>query len=167
MQTADGAHDFDFLFGDWHIINERLTSRITGSHPRYQFEARGHCRPILGGIGNVDEFQPSWPGHEGYWAMALRLFNLSSGLWTIYWIDNVVHGVQPPVEGRFDGGVGHFYGDDEHNGTLVRVWFQWSQITPVSARWEQSFSVDGGATWEPNWIMTFTRIPDGEKASAR
>jgi hypothetical protein len=39
----------------------------------------------------------------------------------------------------------------------VRGRLQWSQITPTSARWEQSQSSDGGKTWEPNWIMTFQR----------
>jgi hypothetical protein len=35
--------------------------------------------------------------------------------------------------------------------------FIWSRIGPTSARWEQAFSADGGASWEMNWIMDFTR----------
>jgi hypothetical protein len=27
-----------------------------------------------------------------------------------------------------------------------------------SPRWEQAFSADGGANWETNWIMNFTRV---------
>ncbi|HJQ37589.1 MAG TPA: DUF1579 domain-containing protein, partial [Thermoanaerobaculia bacterium] len=50
-------------------------------------------------------------------------------------------------------GVGHFEGDDHHEGTPVRVRFTWTQ----EPRWEQAFSTDGGATWETNWIMRFTR----------
>ncbi len=29
-----------------------------------------------------------------------------------------------------------------------------------TARWEQAFSTDGGATWETNWTMDMTRIED-------
>ena len=34
--------------------------------------------------------------------------------------------------------------------------FDWTDITPSSARWQQSFSFDGGRSFEPNWIMELT-----------
>jgi hypothetical protein len=39
----------------------------------------------------------------------------------------------------------------------VRVRFKWTHDTPATARWEQAFSADDGATWETNWIMQMTR----------
>src|SRR5687767_4828071 len=60
---------------------------------------------------------------------------------------------------RFCNGVGHIYSDyQDPQGKTVRGRLNWSQITPRSARWEQSSSTDGGKTWEPNWIMTFERL---------
>ena len=35
--------------------------------------------------------------------------------------------------------------------------FDWFGIAPGSARREQAFSYDQGATWATNWVMTFTR----------
>jgi len=157
-QTHPGTHDFDFFFGSWHIVNERLTSRLTGSDTWERFEALGTCRPILGGLGNIDDFRPAWPGREGFEGASLRLFNPETEMWSIYWIDNVRCALFPPVVGTYVNGVGEFYGDDEHEGTPVRVRFRWSDITADSARWEQAFSTDRGETWEVNWIMTFTRI---------
>jgi hypothetical protein len=62
------------------------------------------------------------------------------------------------LHGRFENGVGTFEGDDVFEGKAIRVRFIWSEITARSARWEQAFSPDGGATWEVNWVMRFTRI---------
>ena len=35
-----------------------------------------------------------------------------------------------------------------------------SDITPNSAHFEQSYSDDGGKTWEVNWITNQTRVAD-------
>lgn len=161
VDQSQAAQDFDFLWGSWHIENRRLRSRLTGCNDWEQFAARGTCRPILGGSGNVEDFVPvgggDWLGFEGG---ALRLVDPATGRWSIYWFDNVVHRLLPPVHGTFEHGVGEFFGDDEHNGQSVQVQFRWSGITPTSARWEQAFSADGGATWETNWIMSYTRLED-------
>ena len=87
----------------------------------------------------------------------MRLFDRDSGLWSIWWLDARDPQVTSPMRGAFVDGVGTFFGDDEHRGTPVRVRFLWSDITASSARWEQAFSTDGGATWEVNWRMTFER----------
>ena len=51
---------------------------------------------------------------------------------------------------------------DFHIGTwkthLIFVRFVISDITPNSCRFEQSFSDDGGKTWELNWIAVDTRV---------
>src|SRR5262249_61898110 len=66
---------------------------------------------------------------------------------------------QPPVRGRFENGIGTFYGDTTVNGAPARMRFIWSRITATSARWEQAYSTDKGAKWETNWIMEFDRSP--------
>ncbi|MCC6943968.1 MAG: hypothetical protein IT335_05285, partial [Thermomicrobiales bacterium] len=51
-----------------------------------------------------------------------------------------------------------FHGTYRANGMDVRILFTWSDITPTTAAWSQSFSIDDGQTWERNWEMEFTRI---------
>lgn len=161
-RDVTGARGFDFLHGSWRIANERLQSRLSGSEEWERFEAEGTCRPILGGMGNVDDFRPRGPGWDGFEAVALRLFDPAAGLWSIYWADNARGVLDPPVVGRFVDGEGEFVGDDRHEGAPVRVRFRWSGITADAARWEQAFSADGGATWETNWIMRWARVGTGE-----
>ena len=88
----------------------------------------------------------------------LRVFNPTTGEWSLYWVDNLTAVLQPPVVGRFHNGRGEFFAHDQHQGTPVLCRFTWDGITDTSARWDQAFSVDDGATWETNWVMEFTRI---------
>jgi hypothetical protein len=147
-------HDFDFLFGTWHVHNARLVERLVGSTVWEEFVALHQCRPMLGGRCNVDEMVTSWRG--GFRGMSVRLYD--GELWNIYWASTMGGVLDPPVEGSFVDGVGTFYGRDQHQGTPVRVRYLWSAITPTTARWEQAFSTDDGKTWETNWRMQFTRV---------
>lgn len=152
----DGSHDFDFWFGRWRVANERLKERLVGSAEWEHFEATQECQPILGGIGNVDDFKTDWGG--GFVGMTLRLFDRARREWSIYWASNRDGRLQPPVVGRFENGVGIFFGRDLHEGKPVRVRFLWSHDAPHSALWQQAFSADEGASWETNWIMRMTRL---------
>ena len=154
--NVSSHHGFDFLFGTWQIANRRLTSHLTGSTTWEDFPATGACRPILGGIGNVDSFSARRDGRD-FEGGSYRLYNSETDEWSIYWADNITATLQPPVIGRFHSGLGEFSGQDTHEGTPVLVRFRWTEITADSARWEQAFSPDDGATWEVNWVMSFTR----------
>lgn len=158
-----GKHGFDFLFGTWKIANRRLSARLVGSTEWETFPARGACRPILGGIGNVDSFSADREGFA-FEGGSYRLYNADRDEWSIYWADNVTATLLPPVHGRFRHGAGEFFGEDDHNGTRVRVRFRWTEIRPDSARWDQAFSPDDGHTWETNWIMSFTRAGAADAA---
>lgn len=149
-------HDFDFWIGRWNVRNARLKSRLTGCTEWEEFDATAEAHFLPGGIGNIDHFDASaW--RPGFVGMTVRLFDRANERWSIHWADNVRGVFEPPVIGRFTNDVGVFEGDDHHDGTPVRVRFIWTHETPATARWEQAFSTDGGATWETNWIMDMTR----------
>jgi hypothetical protein len=59
--------------------------------------------------------------------------------------------------GEFKDGRGEFFDQETLDGRAIFVRFVISVITPDSVRFEQSFSDDGGKTWELNWIATDTR----------
>jgi hypothetical protein len=46
------------------------------------------------------------------------------------------------------------------NGKAIFIRFVWSDTTTNTPHFEQSFSDDGGKTWEVNWITDQTRVKD-------
>lgn len=159
--AAPISHDFDFWFGRWQVHNERLVARLADCRTWEEFEATSTAWPILEGLGNMDELvAPEWK--PGYIGVSLRLFTPATRQWTIYWMDSINATLEPPVIGGFTDGVGTFFGKDTLRGKPIDVRFIWSEITADTARWEQAFSPDGGATWETNWIMRMRRIAPAE-----
>jgi hypothetical protein len=148
--------DFDFWMGEWTVHNRRLRERLAGSDEWEEFEARSSAWKILDGFGNADEFRTDYAG--GFVGMSFRFFDPTTRQWSIYWADSRRPGfLDPPVIGSFSGGTGAFEGDDAFDGRPIRVRFIWSRVDTPTPRWEQAFSEDGGETWEPNWVMDFTR----------
>lgn len=152
-----GARDFDFLVGRWRVSHRRLRQRLAGCTEWEEFEGTSTMWPLLSGLGNVDDNVIGLPSGR-YRALSMRAFDPATGLWAIWWVDaRRPHQLDPPVVGRFEGGVGSFLADDRLDGRPIRVRYLWTDITPLSARWQQAFSEDDGRTWETNWVMDLQR----------
>ena len=148
----DGRRDFHFLYGRWAVAHRRLKARGAGCTDWDEFDGTAFCQGLMGGLCNVDENDLGEHGH----GLTFRTFDVEARRWSIYWVD-ASGALGAPVHGRFENGVGRFEGDDACGGRPVRVAFLWEAITTGGARWSQAFSYDDGATWETNWVMTFTR----------
>jgi hypothetical protein len=159
-RVADGVtghqHDFDFEFGAWAVSLRRLVRPLTGSDEWVDYTGTSVVREVWGGRANLGELEVDH-GSEHLEGLSLRLFNPLTESWSIYWANSENGEIGPPMVGRFESGVGTFFNEEIYRGTLVRVRFVFLDITLTSFRFEQSFSSDGGLTWETNCIASFTR----------
>lgn len=155
----DGQHDFDFLVGSWKIHLKRLLRPLTGSNEWVEFDGTVVCRKIWNGRGEVEEFNADSPEkHIHIQGLALRLYNPESHQWSIYWADTAKGALGgPPVVGQFKNGRGEFFDQEEFKGRAIFTRYVWSDITTNTPHFEQSFSDDGGKTWETNWITYQTK----------
>ena len=158
----DGQHDFDFEIGTWEIHLSRLHDRLAGSTTWVKFDGTSVTRKVWDGRANLEEFETDSPtGHlEG---LTLRVYNPQTHQWSIYWANSKDPALGEPIQpmvGEFKNGRGEFYDQEQWKGRFVFVRFIWSEITPNSAHFEQSYSDDGGKTWEVNWITDQTRVKD-------
>lgn len=160
--TAAGLHDFDFLVGEWTIRHRRLNDRLAHCTEWTAFDGSSRTWKVMGGAALVDDNVVNLPGGP-YRAVSLRAYDAATGQWAIWWLDGrMPRGpLDPALRGGFRDGVGTFHSDEEFRGKPIKARFTWSHVTPTSARWEQAFSEDGGATWEVNWEMDFTRVRPG------
>ena len=148
----DGRHDFDFFHGRWTVENRRLRERFAGSDRWDEFPGTLDCRPLLGGLGNLDEFR----GADVH-GLSLRLYDPASSQWSDRWASARDGQLGEPALGRFERGAGTFLGADTHAGrpALTRMVFR--DITADGFVWEQAGSLDDGASWESNWVMRIRR----------
>lgn len=157
--ARDGSHDFDFELGSWKIHLKRLVNPLTGSNTWVEFDGSSVTRKVWDGRAQLEEFETDGSaGHiEG---LTLRLYNPQAHQWSLYWGTSKSGTLSVPTIGEFKNGRGEFYDQEAINGRTILVRFVWSEITPNSAHFEQSFSDDGGKTWEANWITDQTRVTE-------
>jgi len=159
LPQRDAYHAFDFLIGDWKAHVRRLPDRLNNSNTLGEDDGISNHKKILDSNSNFEEFEVTSTDKKLHIkAQTLRLYNPTSHQWSIYLVDvdNGTLGL-PPVVGQFTGNRGEFYDQEDYKGRTILVQYLWLNISPKSARMEQSFSPDGGKTWEVNWICELSR----------
>src|SRR5580700_9276573 len=144
----EGQHDFDFELGTWKIHLKKLMHPLTGSNTWVEFDGTSVTRKVWDGRSQLEEFETesAVAGHiEG---LTLRLYNPQSHQWSLYWANSKGGPIFPPQIGEFKNGRGEFYGQDTLDGKLIFIRFVWSNTNTNTPHFEQSFSDDGGKTWE-------------------
>jgi hypothetical protein len=155
--STSSARDFDFLQGKWIVHNRKLQSRLTRCKEWITFDAAVEMNVILLGLGNTDRFVATTQEGKSYEAIALRLFNPVTRLWSIYWADSNFGTLDKPVIGSFEDKNGKFYTRDFHEGTPIIMQFNWDVSDRERPVWSQAYSPDDGSTWEWNWYMELER----------
>jgi hypothetical protein len=157
QEKRDGRNDFDFLVGQWKSVQRRLRERLVGCTDWEVFEADLTMRKILNGLGNIDKVTMHREAGVAL-GFTLRLYNPETCEWSIYWASDAgANNIFPPMIGKFENGVGHFYAYEPIQGQHIYTRFIWTVINENECQWEQAFSTDAGQTWETNWINVFTR----------
>ena len=158
----DGQHDFDFELGSWKIHLKRRLHPLTGSNTWVEFDGTSVTRKVWDGRSQMEEFETDGAGGhiEG---LTLRLYNPQTHQWSLYWANSKDGTLVVPQIGQFKNGQGEFYAQDTLNGKSIFVRFIWSNTNTSVPHFEQSFSQDGGKTWEVNWITDQTRVGEASE----
>jgi hypothetical protein len=156
----DGAHDFDSLFGTFDFHLHYMLHPLTNSPDWTDMTGIGACYKVWDGRAQLDtlEVDNSSGGHiEG---LTLRLYDREARQWRLYWANSRIGRLDPPQIGDFYDGHGDFYTTDTIHGKTTLVRYDWSRTSTGTPHFEQAFSLDGGKTWEVNWITDQTRTGD-------
>jgi hypothetical protein len=156
QQLHDGQHDFDFHFGKWHTHIRRLVHPLTGSTTWVELDGTVNVRKIWGGRANMEEIEAG-NATTHFKGMTLFLYNPQARQWSQAFANIDDGTLNTPLIGEFKDGRGELCDQEIYNGRTILVRFVWFDITADSHKVEQSFSEDGGKTWEPNFVATLTR----------
>ncbi len=157
-EPRDGSHDFDFTFGKWTVKIRKLEHPLSGQQKWLEYTGTGTVYPLWDGKAQVEDLELVSPTAGHIAGMAVRMYSPAAHQWSLNWASVKAPMFGPPTVGEFKNGRGEFYDQEEFGGRMILVRAVWSNITKTSAHFEQSFSGDGGKTWEPNWIADQTRL---------
>jgi hypothetical protein len=159
LPQRDGSHDFDFLIGDWKAHVRRLPDRLNNSNVWDVYDGISNHHKLLDSNANFEQFEVTSTDKKLHIkAQTLRLYNPATRQWSIYLVDLDSGTLDtPPVVGGFTDKRGEFFHQETLKGRTILVRYVWLDLSPQSARMEQSYSSDGGKTWEVNWICELSR----------
>lgn len=158
----DGQHDFDFNVGTWKTRIRILSQPLSGSTEWTRFDGTVVVRPLWGGKAEIEQIEADGTGGH-FEGMTLFLYDTHAREWGQYFASSGGGVLDSGVRGSFRNGRGEFYGEDSVNGRAVLVRMVWTVTSPTEHHVEQSFSADGGKTWEPNFIGDLTATKDTPK----
>jgi hypothetical protein len=154
--VRDGQHDFDFNFGSWKSRIKRVLEPFSASSKSIELNGTVTVRKVWDGRAQLEEIEADGP--NGHWeGMTLFLYNPAAHQWSQSFVNSQRGVLAKPLIGSFKDGRGELFASDTFNGRSILVRGVWSDITPNSHHYEESYSDDGGRTWMPAFIATLTR----------
>lgn len=153
--VRDGARDFDWEIGAWDTVVQ-VRAPLSEDAAWTEFRGASIVHSFSAGRANLVDIDVT-NGARRIEGVSLRLYSPQTGQWSLNFASMRDGALTAPVYGAFENGRGVFYGQEMVEGRAVLVRFVISDITPISARFVQSYSADGGQTWIDNWIATDTR----------
>ena len=153
----DGQHDFDSLAGTWKGHTKYRAHPFAASDTWIEFDGTETIQKIWDGA--MLEFSEG-PNAKGPVGLMLYTYNPQSHQWSVYFASNKDGKVSLPNVGEFRNGQGEFFVQDTLNGKSLLNRYVWSQIASNSPHFEESWSSDGGRTWEPVRIVDLARVSD-------
>lgn len=154
----DGWGAFDFLIGDWKAKLRKLEKPLAGSTTWIDYEGTSKTRKLANGRANFEDFEVVSKDGKRIDGQTLRLYNPESREWSIHLVDAAKGQLLiPPTIGRFKDGRGELYDYEVFGGRAIFVRYAWSHEGRDRAHFVQAFSIDGGRTWEDNWVLDLVR----------
>jgi hypothetical protein len=156
--ARDGQHDFDFEIGTWKTHLKRLLHPLTGSTTWVEYDGTTTVRKVWNGRANLVELEVD--GSAGHIeALSLRLYNPESHQWSLNFSNSAGGTMATPSVGEFKNGRGEFVDQETIGPRMILVKFVIVKSSPTSCHFEQSYSDDGGKSWELNWVADDTLVP--------
>ncbi len=144
--ARDGQHDFDFNTGVWHTHIRRVLDPFSASSDVIELNGTVTIRPVWGGRAKLEEIEADGP--RGHWeGLSLFLYNPQSHQWSQSFLNSKMAVLSGSLVGEFHDGRGELYQHDTYHDKSIFVRGVWSEITPNSHRYTESYSSDGGKTW--------------------
>jgi hypothetical protein len=152
----DGAHDFDFDLGDWRTHITRRLHPLTASNETVELNGTVSVHSLWGGHSQVEEIEADGP--RGHWeGMTVFLYDPQARQWSMNFANSSAGKFAMPMIGSFANGRGELIGQDVLDGRAIFVRAVWSDITPSSHTYQESYSADGGKTWHLAFTAVKTR----------
>ncbi len=156
LERRDGAHDFDFDLGVWKTHITRRLHPLTASDETMQLTGTVTVRKVWDGRGQLEEIEADGP--KGHWeGMTVFLYDPNARQWSMNFANSSVGKFAPPMIGSFENGRGELISQDTLDGRSILVRAVWSDITPTSHTYQESYSADGGRTWQVAFTAKKTR----------
>ena len=154
----DGAHDMDFNRGTWHTEITRIPDPFAEPSKKVHLSGTVTTKPIWNGKAWLEEIEADGP--NGHWEGAnLFFYDPVAHQWVQSFVNSSVGQFEgPPGIGEKRGDDIEFYSTYQFKGRAIFDRGVWSDFTPNSHTYTESFSDDGGRTWHAAFIAHVTRI---------
>lgn len=164
FSVADGPkmENFNLLAGQWNVESHSLKQRMATEQVWLENHMETEYRILLGGLVAVNDTYGKFNGRDMHGIM-IRTYEPELDEWLIQWMSRDYPHLTEQVRGRFENGVGVFYGSEVNAQRVFKMRFRWKMITPDHAHWDQSYQDPETLEWEINWTLDLHRKAADEK----
>jgi hypothetical protein len=140
--TSPECRQFDFWVGDWDLVYSDT------------MHAQNHITKDMNGCVTHEHFDDPANKYKGE---SWSVYNPQTKLWQQTWVDNL--GAYIALTGKFENNAMTLLTQPKpyKDGKTIQNRMVYKNITSVSFDWVWEATTDEGKSWQPNWVIHYTR----------